>query len=342
MSWVELFAAFVACHLAGDFVLQTDWQAIHKPGGLGRDPVARRALCAHIATYTLCFVPAIAWVAAENGAWRGGGHRGPDRAPPPGPGRRPPARRLRAALQGALGRARRAVDARARPERSRAHTVRDRSLGGVLSVARRMTASVRESEDGNRGGGGLLRSVPVFAGLSDEQRERLAEQAREVKLDAGDWLLREGEEGETTYVIRSGRLDVVTEGPPETLIRTIRRGDVVGELALLHAGRRTASVRARRNAELLELSRSQFEQLIREEPSFAIALTRSMGAQLAAIRSPLGSAALASHDRRRPARLARTRPGGSRPPRRRSLGARGAWRVSTRPRREARPSCSEQ
>jgi predicted acylesterase/phospholipase RssA len=63
---------------------------------------------------------------------------------------------------------------------------------------------------------------------------------------------------------------------------------VVGELALLHAGRRTASVRARRNAELLELSRSQFEQLIREEPSFAIALTRSMGAQLAAIRSPLG------------------------------------------------------
>lgn len=67
MSWVELFAAFVACHLAGDFVLQTDWQAIHKPGGLGRDRVARRALCAHIATYTLCFVPAIAWVAAENG-----------------------------------------------------------------------------------------------------------------------------------------------------------------------------------------------------------------------------------------------------------------------------------
>jgi len=67
MSWVELFAAFIACHLAGDFVVQTDWQAIHKPGGLGPDPVARRALWAHIATYTLSFVPAIAWVAAESG-----------------------------------------------------------------------------------------------------------------------------------------------------------------------------------------------------------------------------------------------------------------------------------
>ena len=68
MSWVELFAVFIACHLAGDFVLQTDWQATHKAGGLGRDPLARRALCSHIATYTLCFVPALVWVAVESSA----------------------------------------------------------------------------------------------------------------------------------------------------------------------------------------------------------------------------------------------------------------------------------
>jgi hypothetical protein len=65
MSWVELFAAFLACHLAGDFVVQTDWQATHKRGGLGSDAVARRALFSHITTYTLCFVPVLAWVAAE-------------------------------------------------------------------------------------------------------------------------------------------------------------------------------------------------------------------------------------------------------------------------------------
>jgi hypothetical protein len=65
MSWVELFAALLACHLAGDFMVQTDWQATHKRGGLGPDAVARRALFSHIATYTLCFVPVFAWVAAE-------------------------------------------------------------------------------------------------------------------------------------------------------------------------------------------------------------------------------------------------------------------------------------
>ena len=161
-------------------------------------------------------------------------------------------------------------------------------------MSRKLASSFGEPVPGAAGrrereGGGLLGSVPLLAGLTAEQRQRLAEEAGELKLEAGEWLLREGEEGEAAYVIRSGRLDVVAEGPPETLIRTLRRGDVVGELALLHAGRRTVSVRARRNAELLELSRRQFERLIREEPSFAIALTRSMGAQLAAIRTPVGS-----------------------------------------------------
>jgi hypothetical protein len=69
MPWVEAFAAFVVSHLVGDYLLQTDWQARNKRGGLGPDPVARRALLSHIATYTLAFVPALIWLAGEIGAW---------------------------------------------------------------------------------------------------------------------------------------------------------------------------------------------------------------------------------------------------------------------------------
>ncbi len=69
MPWVEVFAAFVVCHLVGDYLLQTDWQALNKRGGLGPDPRARRALLSHIATYTLAFVPALIWLADEIGAW---------------------------------------------------------------------------------------------------------------------------------------------------------------------------------------------------------------------------------------------------------------------------------
>ena len=69
MPWVEVFAAFVVCHLVGDYLLQTDWQALHKRGGLGSDPVSRRALVSHIVTYTLAFVPALIWLADDIGAW---------------------------------------------------------------------------------------------------------------------------------------------------------------------------------------------------------------------------------------------------------------------------------
>jgi len=62
-----VLAVFVVCHLVGDFLLQTDWQARHKHGGLGSDPVARRALAQHIATYTLAFAPAWVWIAVERG-----------------------------------------------------------------------------------------------------------------------------------------------------------------------------------------------------------------------------------------------------------------------------------
>jgi hypothetical protein len=68
MSWVEVFAVFVVSHLVGDYLLQTDWQARNKRGGLGPDPTARRALVAHVSTYTLAFVPALIWIAGEIGA----------------------------------------------------------------------------------------------------------------------------------------------------------------------------------------------------------------------------------------------------------------------------------
>jgi hypothetical protein len=60
--WVEIFAVFVISHLVGDYLLQTDWQARHKRGGLTGDPVRARALFAHVTTYTLAFVPAFVWM----------------------------------------------------------------------------------------------------------------------------------------------------------------------------------------------------------------------------------------------------------------------------------------
>lgn len=62
MDWPGVFAAFVVSHVVGDYLLQTDWQARHKNGGLGSGPGvarSRRALLSHVALYTLAFVPVL-------------------------------------------------------------------------------------------------------------------------------------------------------------------------------------------------------------------------------------------------------------------------------------------
>ncbi len=70
MNWVEVFAVLIVCHLLGDFLLQTDWQAAHKYAGLGPDPVRRRALLSHTLVYTLSFLPALIWIGLEVDALR--------------------------------------------------------------------------------------------------------------------------------------------------------------------------------------------------------------------------------------------------------------------------------
>jgi Protein of unknown function (DUF3307) len=70
LSWVEVFAVLVVCHLVGDFLLQTDWQARCKEGGLGGDPERRRALVAHVLTYMVAFLPALVWIGLERDALR--------------------------------------------------------------------------------------------------------------------------------------------------------------------------------------------------------------------------------------------------------------------------------
>jgi hypothetical protein len=62
MPWVEVFVVFLVCHLVGDYFLQTEWQALNKRGGLGRNRTNRLALASHVLTYTLAFVPAFIWL----------------------------------------------------------------------------------------------------------------------------------------------------------------------------------------------------------------------------------------------------------------------------------------
>jgi NTE family protein len=142
----------------------------------------------------------------------------------------------------------------------------------------------------------LLGSVPLFAVLAADQLRALADRAAAVHLSAGEWLFRQGDEADALYVLRSGRLEVCVEssvgdrGP----VRELGVGSVVGELALLSQAPRSASVRCRRDAELLCLARAPFEELMESAPGFAAGVSRALAMDLQrrtpVDAEPLGSA----------------------------------------------------
>ena len=60
MNWAKVFVVLFVSHVVGDYLLQTDWQAVHKRGGLAlRAGDARRALFTHVGVYTLTFIPVL-------------------------------------------------------------------------------------------------------------------------------------------------------------------------------------------------------------------------------------------------------------------------------------------
>ena len=129
----------------------------------------------------------------------------------------------------------------------------------------------------------------LFEDLADDLRgqtiaggpwARLLVTAEPRHLPAGDWLFRQGDPADSLYVVISGSLEVVAEDPGPELLRVVARGDVVGEVALLMEAERSAGVRARRDTYLMRVTRDAFEQLLREDPDFTLAVTRHLGAQL--------------------------------------------------------------
>lgn len=113
----------------------------------------------------------------------------------------------------------------------------------------------------------MLQRTELFTALGDEVRAWLGGQFSGVRLVTGDVLLREGEEADSVYVVRHGRLrSSVAEGDRSEVIGEIGKGEVVGEMALLTNEPRSATVEAIRDSELYRLSSESFARLLLEQP----------------------------------------------------------------------------
>jgi len=101
----------------------------------------------------------------------------------------------------------------------------------------------------------LLRSLQLFAELPAPAIEGLAAALTPADVPAGAVLIRQGEEGDAYYAIGAGQFDVLQDG---RFLRRCGRGEGVGEIALLRAVPRTASVVARTGSTVYRLAREPF------------------------------------------------------------------------------------
>jgi CRP-like cAMP-binding protein len=101
----------------------------------------------------------------------------------------------------------------------------------------------------------LLHANPIFAPLPEPTLEHLADALDEVRVSAGEEIVRQGEPGDRFYLVKDGTLDVSVDGRK---VKTLGPGESFGEIALLRDVPRTATVRAQGDAELYALDRRVF------------------------------------------------------------------------------------
>jgi putative ABC transport system ATP-binding protein len=110
----------------------------------------------------------------------------------------------------------------------------------------------------------FLRKVPLFSGLAPSRLVAVAEKLRSENYPAGARIIRQGEEGDTLYLIGEGTVDVVLDegAPSQEHLATLRAGQFFGEVAVVEDRLRAATVIATEPVRLYALHRNHFREVL--------------------------------------------------------------------------------
>lgn len=111
----------------------------------------------------------------------------------------------------------------------------------------------------------VLRGVDLFESLDDDQRRAVAAATRPRVYGDGEVVVRQGEAGQSMYIVCSGRISIVLE-PEKKAVASIERGGYFGEMSLLTGEARTATAIAQGDVVLFEIDVDLFRTLAAESP----------------------------------------------------------------------------
>jgi CRP/FNR family transcriptional regulator, cyclic AMP receptor protein len=130
----------------------------------------------------------------------------------------------------------------------------------------------------------LLGRVPVFEELADDDLRRVAEVSVPRRFASGEVVFREGDDSDTCYVVNTGHARAIREHPDgrQITLATFGPGDIFGELAMFDDERRSATIEAADELEVLGILGSDMRRLLRRHPDIAVKLVIALGRRLRA------------------------------------------------------------
>ena len=125
-------------------------------------------------------------------------------------------------------------------------------------------------------------TTTLFGNLDDDLRAEIVSSLTWVRLRRGEVLFRKGDTADALYIVIHGRLQVLVddEAKDPEVIAEIGRDEPVGEMALLTGARRSATVRAARDTNLIRLSSDAFKTVLSRTPSAILPIVRALADRL--------------------------------------------------------------
>ena len=117
----------------------------------------------------------------------------------------------------------------------------------------------------------LFAQSDIFADLEEEELEGVAEICEVLEMRSGEYVFREGDEGDRLYIVESGevRISRVVPGTGEEAITVLKRGACFGEMAILDKSKRSTDAIVNARCKLLSISRANFEMMLQSDQVLA-------------------------------------------------------------------------
>jgi CRP-like cAMP-binding protein len=139
-----------------------------------------------------------------------------------------------------------------------------------------------ESTAGQRAVAQSLQRVELFEDLSTEDVDALAATTAVRVFQPGQVIFHQGDPGQALFVVDSGQVRIGLRDPTgkETVLATLGKGEVFGELSIFESGERSADATAVGRTRLLEISHDSFRPYLEERPEVGLALLEVLARRL--------------------------------------------------------------